>query len=283
VSNGFLLGTGTALAWGFADVVVTYYSRRLGFFWALLVIHGLSLIPLAGLALVLDAPEGVSWTGCAAAAALGPLAVLAYVGYYRALELGPIAIVSPIVSAYGAIVVLFALVLLGESLTGLQAVGCTLVLGCVVLASIERSAGEEAAGSGIKLSLVAAAAFGVYLFLQARLAEELGWLLPILLSRTVAVAILLGAAASRPAPQPGRLGRLGVLGCAGAGALDAAGYLFFNRGAEIGEVALTGAAASAYPLVPIVVGLLALRERVAWHQLVGVAGVLAGMVVLSLG
>ena len=71
--------------------------------------------------------------------------------------------------------------------------------------------------------------------------------------------------------------------CAATGALEASGYLFFNRGAEIGELAITGAAASAYPVIPIAVGLFALRERVAWHQLVGVAGVLAGMVLLSLG
>jgi uncharacterized membrane protein len=36
-------------------------------------------------------------------------------------------------------------------------------------------------------------------------------------------------------------------------------------------------------VIPILVGLLALRERVASHQLVGVAGVLGGMIVLSLG
>ena len=64
---------------------------------------------------------------------------------------------------------------------------------------------------------------------------------------------------------------------------DALGYLMFNRGAELGEVAITSAAASSYPLIPILVGLIAYRERVAWYQLVGVGGVLVGMVVLSLG
>lgn len=76
---------------------------------------------------------------------------------------------------------------------------------------------------------------------------------------------------------------MGLAACAGAGALDATGYLLFNRGAEIGEVAITSAAASSYPLIPILVGLIGYRERVAWYQLVGVAGVLVGMVVLSLG
>jgi drug/metabolite transporter (DMT)-like permease len=105
---------------------------------------------------------------------------------------------------------------------------------------------------------------------------------PILLSRAVAVAILATVEATGRVPPAERMsGRL-VLACLAAGILDASGYLAFNRGAEIGEVALTGAAASAYPVIPIMVGLVALRERVATHQLVGVAGVIGGMVVLSL-
>jgi drug/metabolite transporter (DMT)-like permease len=55
------------------------------------------------------------------------------------------------------------------------------------------------------------------------------------------------------------------------------------NGAEIGEVAIKSAVAAAYPVMPILVGQFALRERIAWHQLAGVAGVPCGMVVLSLG
>jgi drug/metabolite transporter (DMT)-like permease len=282
VDNGFVLGAGAALAWGLADVIVTYYARRIGFLRALLVIHGLSLIPLTGLALVLGAPDGASPDRWAAAAALGPLAVIAYAGFYRALELGPISIVSPIVSAFGAVVVLLAL-LVGETLTGVQALGCALVLLFVVPASVERSAGTQLGGTGIGLSLLACVSFGAYLFLLGRLAGDLGWLFPILLSRTVAVVILAVIVATRPVPEAQRLGPAGLLGCTATGALEASAYLLFNRGAEIGELAITGAALSAYPVIPIVVGLFGLRERVARHQLVGVAGVLTGMVVLSLG
>ena len=282
MNSGFVLGLGAALAWGFADVIVTYYSRRVGFLRALLVIHGLSLIPLALLALVLGAPEGVSWTQWAGAAALGPLAVAVYTAFYRALELGPISIVSPITSAFGAVVVLLAL-LVGETLTQLQALGCALVLLFVALASVERSAGIAWGSEGVRLSVLVCLLFGAYLFLLGRLAEDMGWLFPILVSRTVAVVILAGIVAVRPAGEALNLGRAGVLGCAATGALEASGYLLFNRGAEIGELAITGAAVSAYPVIPIAVGLFALRERVARHQLVGVAGVLAGMVLLSRG
>ena len=289
VNDGFLLGAGTALAWGVTDVLVTRYTRRIGFFRALLVVHGLSLVPLVAVAVFVPraVPAGVSVTACAVAAALGPLAILAYIGFYRALELGPIAIVSPIVSAYGALVVLGALVLLGESLDRYQTAGCLMVFCGVALASVDSTAGGTAGPtrtrSGIKLSVLAAAAFGAYLFLLARLSADLGWLLPILLNRGTSLVLLIAWAIARPSPPVGTLGPLGVLGCAATGLLDAIGYVLFNRGGEIGEVALTGAAASAYPLIPIAVGLLALRERISRHQLVGVTGVVTGMVILSLG
>jgi drug/metabolite transporter (DMT)-like permease len=284
LNSGFALGAAAALAWGVADVIVTFYARRLGYLRALVVIHGLSLIPLALLALVVDPPEAVTTGSLLSAAALGPVAVVAYMGFYKALELGPISIVSPIVSAFGAVVVLLALLVLGDSLTEVQALGCGLVLSCVVVASIETSGSDHVGATGITLSLVACFAFGLYLFLQGELADELGWLLPILCSRVVAVLMLAALLAVTTSDEPrAELGVAGIAGCAATGALEASAYLFFNRGAELGEIALTGAAVSAYPVIPILVGLFALHERVARHQLVGVAGVLLGMVVLSLG
>jgi drug/metabolite transporter (DMT)-like permease len=68
-----------------------------------------------------------------------------------------------------------------------------------------------------------------------------------------------------------------------AGAFEALGYLLFNRGAELGQAAVTSAAASVYPLLPMAFGFIALGERLAPHQAAGVAGVLIGMVLLGLG
>jgi drug/metabolite transporter (DMT)-like permease len=285
VSNGFVLGTLAALAWGFADVIVTYLSRRSGFFRTLLFTQAVGVALLVLVALTLDDLPGPSTAQLLALAGLGPVAVAAYGGFYKALELGPIAIVSPIASANGAVVVLLAVVVLGESLTSLQLLGCVLVLGFIVLAALEprTEAATEGTGSGIRLALLASVAFGGYLFGLATFTDDLGWLVPILIARAMTVAILATVAVTKPPTALGVLGRIGVAGCLVAGALDAAGYLVFNRGAEIGELAITSAAAASYPVIPILVGLIALRERVARHQLVGVAGVLCGMVVLSLG
>jgi drug/metabolite transporter (DMT)-like permease len=285
MDDGFVLGTLSAIAWGVADVLVTYVGRRGGFFKTLLLTQIFGVALLVVVALALDDLPSPSTAQVLALVALGPVAVAAYAGFYRALELGPIAIVSPIASSNGAVVVLLAVLVLGESLTAVQALGCILVLGFIVLAArepdSERSEGEGR--SGIRLALIASIAFGGYLFVLATMSDDLGWLVPILIARSVTVAIVSAVAIARPPPSPGALGRLGLLGCVGAGLLDACGYLVYNRGAEIGEVAITSAAASAYPVIPILVGLFALRERIAWHQLVGVGGVLCGMVVLSLG
>jgi drug/metabolite transporter (DMT)-like permease len=285
MSNGFVLGTLAAVAWGVTDVFITYLSRRGGFFKTLFLTQAVGVAMLVVIALALEELPGPSTTQLLALAALGPVAVAAYGGFYKALELGPIAIVSPIASANGAVVVLLAVVILGESLSSLQALGCVLVLGFIVLAALEPKpeTAAEGDGSGIRLALVASAAFGGYLFALATFSDDLGWLVPILIARAMTVAILTAVAVARPPVAPGALGRIGVAACLVAGTLDASGYLVFNRGAEIGQLAITSAAAASYPVIPIIVGLFALRERVASHQLVGVAGVLFGMVVLSLG
>jgi drug/metabolite transporter (DMT)-like permease len=283
VNNGFLLGACAALVWGVTDILVVQWARRVGVLRTLLTVQASGVLLLALLAAVLGEELSLSGGQWAAIAGLGALSFGAYIGFYRALELGPIAIVSPIASSNGAMIVVLAVIVLGESLTAGQAVGITLVLTFIVLASVEPAAERLSGGSGIRLALAATVVFGLYVFFLTTLADELGWLLPILLTRAVAVTLVGALFAARPDGEKRPLRKLGLAACAGAGALDALGYLLFTRGAEIGEVAITSAAASSYPLIPILVGLIGYRERVAWYQLVGVAGVLVGMVVLSLG
>ena len=109
---------------GVADIFVTYRlaPRRVLQDTALHPGVGVGLLVVVALALG-DLP-GPSAAPVLALAGLGPVAVAAYGGFYKALELGPIAIVSPIASSNGAMVVVLAVVVLGESLTAVQALAC---------------------------------------------------------------------------------------------------------------------------------------------------------------
>jgi drug/metabolite transporter (DMT)-like permease len=285
MSSGVVLGTSAALCWGVVDVAIALLARRAPFVTVAVVVQGASVVMLVALAVALgDVPE-LSVGQWVAVAALGPIGTVAYLAFYKALQLGPIAIVSPIASANGAVVVVLAVILLGDPLSGTQALGAGVVVCCVVLAAVElgeRVPADPINGDGIRLALLATVLFGGYLFALAALAEPLGWLLPILLTRVTGLP-LVAAIVARRRERPWRLLGPGAVTIACAvGWLDSAGFLLFNRGAEIGQAALTSAAAAAYPLVPIACGLLLLHERLRAYQAVGVAGVLAGMALLAL-
>jgi drug/metabolite transporter (DMT)-like permease len=285
MSSGVVLGTSAALCWGVVDVAIALLARRAPFVTVAVVVQGASVVMLAALAVALgDFPElsGGQWV---AVAALGPVGTGAYLAFYRALQLGPIAIVSPIASANGAVVVVLAVILLGDALSGTQALGAAVVLCCVVLAAVdvgERVPAGPGDGDGVRLAVLATVMFGGYLFALVALAEPLGWLLPILLTRMTGLP-LLAAIVARRRERPWRLLGPGALAPACAvGWLESAGFLLFNRGAEIGQAALTSAAAATYPLVPVACGLLLLHERLRTYQAIGIAGVLAGMTLLAL-
>jgi drug/metabolite transporter (DMT)-like permease len=282
--SGAALGIGAAVAWGLVDIGVVLLSRRATALNVTLAVHASGLVLLVLLALALREPLTLTPGQWAAVVALGPVAGLSYLAFYRALALGPVAVVSPILSANGAVVVLFAVVVLGEQLTQRQALGCTVVLGCVTLASLQlggRRSGEP--GGGTRLALAASVAFGGYLFGVVALAGELGWLAPILLTRASGVALLAVLARRTRERSLTALGAPWLALAVAAGAFEALGYLLFNRGAELGQAAVTSAAASVYPLLPMAFGFIALGERLAPHQAAGVAGVLIGMVLLGLG
>ncbi len=283
LSSGPALGFGAALTWGLVDVIVAVLARRVNPLVITLAVHGSGLCVLAVLAVALRETADVTAVHWAGVLLLSPVAGLTYLTFYKALGLGPIAIVSPIASANGVLVVVLAVVVLGDPLSAPQAAGATVVLVGASLAAIEGSErGRGATGpGGPRLAAIASAAFGGYLFGLILLVEDLGWLLPILLTRAGGVAVLAGLLARRR--EPVRLDRRVLVLAFAAGILEIAGYLMFNRGADVGEAATTAAAAAAYPLVPSLYGLLVLNERLARHQLAGVAGVFAGMVLLSLG
>lgn len=286
MNSGVVLGAGAALCWGVVDVTIALLARRASFASVAFVVHASSVVMLVVLAVAIgDAPDlgAGQWL---VVLGLGPLGAATYLAFYNALQLGPIAIVSPVASANGALVVLLAVVLLGDTLSSTQALGAAVVICCVVLAAVEVGervpASGDGDGDGIRLAVVATVLFGGYLFSLAALAEPLGWLMPILLTRAAGLPVL-AVIVARRRERPWQLlgSRALALACV-LGWLEGAGYLLFNRGAEIGQAALTSAAAATYPLVPIAFGLVLLHERLRPHQAVGVAGVVAGMALLGL-
>jgi drug/metabolite transporter (DMT)-like permease len=69
---------------------------------------------------------------------------------------------------------------------------------------------------------------------------------------------------------------------AAAGLTDAGALLAYSRGSQLGQVAITAATSSVYPVIPLIVGVALLGERLRRRQLTGIALIIAGLVLLGL-
>ena len=309
----------SALSWGISTLLAAVAARRIGALRTLVLGEVAGLCCYVTLFVLGDfSLRGVGSTAWLLVLA-GVIAVTGYLAMYRGLESGHVGLVSAITACYGGVIAVLSVVLLGEQLTAAAAIGIAATVIGVMLAVLRRAAarppGEPApadipatapagtlstapAGTpatapggalsaapavGVAFGLVAALCYGVGGFMIGRYTRDLGWLVPVVVARGGAMVLLLALLAT---PLRGPVGTRRVSGAAwalAAGLADAAGLAFFARGDQVGLVAVTAAVSSAYPIIPLIGGLLVFRERMARQQIGGAILILAGLVLLGLG
>lgn len=282
---GVAWGLGAALLWGLADCTAATVSRLTGSFQVVLGFHLISVAALGGIVLVTGAIDDMAPAEALPVVWVGALGAISYACFYKSLEIGPISIVSPIISAYAAVTLVLAVIVLEESLTAGQTLAVVIVMLGVLLASADLARVhriERRQAFGIALALVTSIAVGGFVFGSAYYAIDHGWLLPLFLARGFSAVFLVTAAARDRAwrfegVSSRWLGLVAVLAL-----VDTAGYVAFNLGAERAETSIVSAASAPYAVIPIVAGVLLLRERPGRIQWAGVVAVIAGVVLLGL-
>ncbi len=279
-------GLAAALGWGLADLSAAVCGRRIGSFMTLALAQIAGLVLLLVFWPLLQLQLHVTPTAVALLVANGVMSSVAYIALYRALELGPVALVSPIVAAYAAISVILAVTFMHESVRGMVLVGMLVTLAGVVLTSTDmkvlRSAGFSLE-KGVRLALLAMLLFGLATFVVAHYSRTLQWYAPVLFARVGNTASVLAVAwffrlrvQARPEPR-------NILLAAAVGAADVLGLIFYARGTQAGSVSVVSAASASFILIPVLGGLILFRERPALNQAIGVAFVGLGLVLLGLG
>jgi drug/metabolite transporter (DMT)-like permease len=293
-----IYGLFSAAGFGVADLCGAVSTRRIGVPTTLLVIQTVNLVLLSALMLTplpgrLHASAG-AW---AAILASGVLGTVSFFSFYRALQLGPIAVVSPVFASYAAVAVVLSVVLIGEHLSALAAAGVATTLTGVALASARRGAEEPSekgparrlAGpgsgwGGIPFALIAMVAWGVASFIIGRYSQETGWFLPVYGSRLVEFAgvafVFLLVRRRRPTPRPS--GASAIIPTV-SGAADAVAVSLFARGSQLGLVSIMSAVSATFPLVVIAGGVVMFRERPSPVQWAGVLCTISGLVLLGVG
>jgi len=283
---GIVLGLTAALSWGLADYFAAVASRRAGSFRVVLGFH---LVAVALLALLVfgtgETLADVGGEDLAWFVLLGFLGALSYLCFYRALEIGPISIVSPIVSAYAAATVVCAVVIGGERLGAGETAAILVVLLGVLFASSDLAqfrGRERVAVLGILLALVTAVAIGAFVYGIAYFSSTYGWLVPIFLARGFATLFLLavslrGGEWRFPDRSPRLLATISLIAV-----VDTLGYVAFNFGVRHADTSVVATAAAPYSVVPIVLGVMLLHERPRWAHWAGIGLVIGGLILLGL-
>lgn len=208
----------------------------------------------------------------------------AYYVFYRALAIGPVAVVSPVVAAYSAVVVALSLIFLGESMSKLQAIGAAGALIGVVLASADLRAlpqGMSRIGKGLWLAVAALLCFGVSTFGGGIYAKKYDFITAAFIGRILMTIVFYGAVTRKRAWPWGHLRGNEIVKLFLLGVIESAGYLFFTKGAETGAISIVAVATTSYPLIPMILGVGFLKERPAPNQWAGIMMVLLGVLLIG--
>ena len=224
--------------------------------------------------------EQVPW-----AFALALVGTLSLAALYRAFALGPIAVISPVVASYAALSVVGIVLFVGERLTGGQILAIAVTFVGVVIAStdfreLRATLGRPA--EGVRIGVLATIGFGIWGTLLAAATKTNEPFALVIIWRLFGIAMVAAFVVWRritlaPLAVGATLAIVALIGV-----LDTGANVLLMLGVESGFASFVMTGSGAYPLIPAVLAILVLRERLAPNQYVGVAILIAGLVALGL-
>ncbi len=287
-----IYGLAAAFGWGLGDLWAAISGRRIGS-GRTLVIAQIAVAIFATLLLVLARPDlsglpkVVPWLIPAAFVGAAAFATL-----YRGLELGPVAVVSPVLATYAVIPVMLSVALLGERLGAIEWWGAAVTIAGAVLTSTDLRAlagGTFTRFAGVPWAIASTLLFGVATYVLGWSAKEAGFLPSMWFARVTLSIVVVGAAsiawlrAKKDGPLHAEIPPAAFRLAAIAGVMELLGTIVYARGAQVGLVSIVTAASATYPVIPVLGGVALLHERLVANQYVGVGLVITGLLMLGLG
>jgi drug/metabolite transporter (DMT)-like permease len=272
------LALGASLTWGVGDFLGGLKARALPTLTVLAASQPFGLGALA-LAVVIRGSgipgDEVAWS--ALSAVVGTVGLFAF---YRGLATGAMSVVAPIAAVAVGIPVIWGVVVSGDRISGLQAVGFVAAAGGSVAASLEVEAERRHLASGVGWAVLAMLAFGAY-YIPMHAAAQHDWLWPAFLFRCTSVTLVWTVLLARRS-WPTGLGPHWP-GLVAIGFLDTGGNALFAAASSHGLLSIVSVLATLYPVVTVLLARFVLGERVQRAQDVGVVVALAGAVLITAG
>ncbi len=294
-----IVGLSGALLFGAADFLGGLASKRMS---ALRVTAVAATVGMVGLLAVIPFTGGV-WSSQAVlfGALSGAFGAIAISLLYACLAIGPMSILSPLTAVISAVVPMMAGWLRGERLTsiGYLAIAIALVAVALVAFAPEKTTRLPSL-KAVLMATGSGAAIGMFLIVIDLTPADSG-LVPLVLNRAANAAIMFttigvlgllsrrrrGRAARSAAaswagqpgtgqPDPGEFSegwssgwRIGLPTALACGIIDALGNALLLIGLRLGDLTVMSVLTALYPAGTIILATLALRERMAPIQILG--------------
>lgn len=286
--SSVLFGSITALGWGCADFIARFTGRAIGHHSALMGMLGISALVLTLVVWLTDMQLVMIASGWWLIVLSGIGIMTATLFLYWGLERGPVTVVAPIVGAYPAFNLLFA-VLIGVRPSAWQWLAMALVmLGVVTVAAcaeIEIAEDDESGGRSeitktIVIALISSVAFALTVATAQAAMNIYGELQTIWLARWVGfVAIGLLFLLRRQSPcLPVRWWPVLSL----QGVLDATAYLSILYGSQGIGAQITVVIGSSFSAVTVILAKIFIHEPMGWRQWLGIAAIITGVILISM-
>jgi len=274
--------------WGTSDFLAAKSSRRIGYlltyFWTQLVAFLIALIyfwiklPTLN---INNIPQYLIFLLPA-----GFLFLVGTLAFYKGLTEGQVSLVSPIGASWAMITVVLSVVFFKEVLQTNQIVAIILIISGIILVSVNLKELLKIKRltllGGIKEGLIAMLAWGISLFLMVPVSKALSWFLPVFALKLFGLLFLViytmfSKKSLKIDLQIPLLILLFLIGF-----LDIIAFFAYSFGVEREYASIVAPVAASFPLVTIILARIFLKEKIVFNQALGIAGVIAGLILISI-
>jgi len=275
--------------WGTSDFLAAKCSRKIGYivtyFWTQIVTVVVTLIIFLIKFKTLDIGNISRYLIFLAPA--GFLFMIATLNFYRGLTEGQVSLVSPIGSSWSMIVVVLSIIFLHETLKTNQIIAIVLIILGMMLASVNLKEllkiKKLSFLTGTKEGIIAMTGWGIALFLLVPVSRTLGWLLPIVIFKLFGILffliinIIFSKKSFKISPQQPLLLLILMVGI-----LDIVAFFSYSFGVRGAYASIVAPIAASFPLITVLLARIFFKERLSLNQIIGVVGVIAGLVLISI-
>jgi drug/metabolite transporter (DMT)-like permease len=279
ITTGIIFGILAMIAWGTSDFFAKKAVDKIGPYRTFAYSYLFGMFFILFFFILFPSYTNITFKLAGILLLLGIVNFLGYFFLYKGIELEKVSIISMVASCSPLMVFFLGVFLLNEVVATAHAIGAVVsVMGLVLLSAPSKIA--KVNRWAVFMGIGTMVAWGLTIFLFGYFAIATHWIFAALLYKTVTYLVgisFLKLNRVRLTKPKRDIWIILIL----VGVVDSIGLLLFNYGAVIGIVSLVGPISALYPSVTLLLAWAFLKERLHLWQKIGGAGILLGLVLMS--